>query len=52
MALHRAGAEEAAERAAADLGLSRVAPLADEAAVAEAPAGAQVVAVLRDDLSP
>ncbi len=52
-ALYRAGAEEAAERAAADLGLSRVAPLVNEAAVAEAPAGAQVVVVLRDgDLGP
>ena len=48
-ALYRDGAEEAAERVASDLGLTRSAPLTSEASVGEAPAGAQVVVVLRDD---
>ena len=43
----RPGAEAAARRAAADLGLSRAAALPDDPALAaEAPAGAQVVVVL------
>jgi hypothetical protein len=46
-AYFRPGAEAAAKGVAGDLGLSRVAPLpSDPALAAQAPAGAQVVVVL------
>ena len=48
-AYYRADAAEAAARAASDLGLTRSAALVDPSIAEAAPAGAQVVVVLRDD---